>query len=826
VLADRKTALDGYELIHLLERQRVNFMQGTPATWRLLLEAGWQGADHLKINCGGEAITADLAEKLLHKGSELWNLYGPTETTVWSATRKIENKLDLTSIGGTTHNTQIYILAENLRPAPLGVFGELYIGGDGVSRGYNNNPALTAERFVPDPLGAKPGARLYQTGDLGRLLPRGVIDLLGRRDNQVKVSGFRIELGAIEAALIQHPSVREAVVIARQEGDGEKRLVAYLILDSELDRPSASDVRLYLLSNLPEFMVPSAYTVLESYPLLPSGKIDRKCLPSPDTLADQVLSIDSAYVGPRNEVEEKLAAVWLAILNLDNVGVDDNFFELGGTSILAIKITAALHREGIEVAVSDLFQYPTIARIAEHVRLRPKIHQGQVTGHVPLTPYQLWALIANSGRTSGRAFWLAAGVRLAPRAVEATINRLREHHDALRLKLSQHIPSLIHETNPATSQFIECDFRNSTQAREELDELVVRSLSNLDFECGPVMSVALIHLPEGDGLLISTLDIVVDDYSLTIFIGDLARLYSRLVTRESPALPLKTESFKVWAESCAGLADRRDPSWVQSQLQTWGQQSAQPPFAIDYLQGALSQAEGLLREDQTALLLGTANHAYNTEPAELLLAGLATATATLFGGGQIPVVMDEDARAYLIPGLDVSRTVGCLRSLFAIRLESGNSNDLSSIIVHAKEGVRRAREIAPNDVFGLLGGSRSTGTTSTPLIEFRFESSRPTAPDGWTVFELKPRTAAHDGIESSLGTLKVMADLWDDRLRIIVRYHRDCYPTPLVERLITECLNATHRIIAHCESKERPEPTPSDFTYKDLSIDAINNLFD
>jgi len=508
------------------------------------------------------------------------------------------------------------------------------------------------------------------------------------------------------------------------------------------------------------------------------------------------------------------------------IGIHDNFFELGGTSILAIKITAALHKQGIDIKVSDLFQYPTIARIAPYAnQLHRDTHQGEMTGRVPLTPHQLWALAANGGRTRGRAFWVTAGVRLAPRELEAAIIRLREHHDALRLKPSHEILSLVHETSSTTSHFGEIDFRGSAQARADLDELVARSLSSLDFQFGLMMSVTLVHLPEGDGLLISALDILFDDHSLTVLIADLTRLYSQHASREFPSLPPKTEPFKVWAEGCTGLVDG-DLSCIEPLLRDSGHAGTSSPLDHDNRQPPLSEAEGMLSEEQTRVLFGKANDAFNTDPADLVLAGLAMAVTTLFGGDQVSVVMDEDGRPYLFPQLDVSRTVGCFRNLYAVPLEPANSSDVSSAIIRAKEGVRRAREAAQNDVFGLLDRSVSAWSTSPLLIEFRFQTSRPAAPDGWSVFQLEAHTAVRNGMGKSSRRLKLTADVRDDRLRLTVKYRSDYHQQPLMQSLISESMAAICKIVEHCESKERPEPTPSDFTYKGLSIDAMNNLFD
>ena len=289
VLVSREVASDGARLSEQLANSGATVMQATPATWRLLLEAGWQGSRRLKILCGGEALDWKLANQLMKKCASLWNLYGPTETTIWSATYKVESESDSKSasdngpvaIGRPIANTQLYLLDRHLQPVPIGVPAELHIGGDGLARGYLNRPELTAEKFIPNPFSDELGARLYKTGDLVRCRTDGAIDFLGRNDYQVKIRGFRIELGEIEAVLGRHPSVRKAVVLAREDAPGEKRLVAYLIPNPE-QKPSVDALRNFLKEKLPAHMVPPFFVVMEKMPLTPNGKIDRKALPSPD----------------------------------------------------------------------------------------------------------------------------------------------------------------------------------------------------------------------------------------------------------------------------------------------------------------------------------------------------------------------------------------------------------------------------------------------------------------------------------------------------------------------------------------------------------------
>jgi amino acid adenylation domain-containing protein len=358
VIAGREVTGDGRRLARLVAESRATVMQATPATWRMLLDAGWEGSRRLKVLCGGEALPPDLAERLLPRCAELWNLFGPTETTIWSTLWQVRPGQPI-AIGRPIANTQAYVLDREMQPVPLGVPGELYLGGDGLARGYLNRPELTAARFVPDPFHPESGARLYRTGDQVRYRTDGNIEFLGRLDHQVKVRGFRIELGEIEAGLSRHPQVRDRVVVAREEGGANKRLVAYVVPGAG-PVPAADDLRAFLGKRLPPYMVPSAFVMLDTLPMTANGKVDRKALPAPPT------SPAAGYTAPRTPVEEKLAAIWAQALGVPRIGVHDDFFALGGHSLLGGRVFAEIERTfGKRLPLATLFQGGTVERLAK-----------------------------------------------------------------------------------------------------------------------------------------------------------------------------------------------------------------------------------------------------------------------------------------------------------------------------------------------------------------------------------------------------------------------------------------------------------------------------
>ncbi len=361
VIASSEDVIDGNGLRNLFSDRRITFMQATPATWRLLFEAGWQGSSGLKILCGGEAMPPELARELNACADSVWNVYGPTETTIWSTAYRVTGQEESTiPIGRPIANTSIYILDHHHNPVPVNIAGEIYIGGDGLSRGYLNRPELTAERFVLNPLLPNQTSRLYCTGDVGRFRSNGDIEYLGRVDSQVKLRGFRIELGEIEAVLTSHASLREAVVIVTGQGEQQK-LSAYVVATDAKAAPTAGELSRYLRTKLLEHMVPTAYWRVERFPLLPSGKVNRGVLPATAAIA---LKEEAELVAPRNEIETQLADIWKDLLHVETVGIEQNFFELGGHSLLALQVMARIRRAlDVELPVRSIFEAPTIAAL-------------------------------------------------------------------------------------------------------------------------------------------------------------------------------------------------------------------------------------------------------------------------------------------------------------------------------------------------------------------------------------------------------------------------------------------------------------------------------
>jgi acyl-coenzyme A synthetase/AMP-(fatty) acid ligase len=391
VVASRKVVGDGRRLGELMDSCGATVLQATPATLRMLLESGWPGRKAMKILCGGEALAPDLATELIGRCRSLWNMYGPTETTIWSTLAQVQVTQGPITIGRPIANTQVYLLDRYGQPVPVGVAGELHIGGVGVARAYLNREELTREKFVADSFCAQAGARMYRTGDLAKYRPDGQIEWLGRIDHQVKIRGFRVELGEIESILTEHAAVREVVVVVREDLPAGKRLVAYFTA-RDGQSVDVSELRERLRGKVPDYMVPSAFVTLDKLPLTPNGKVDRKALPSD---AGRKVDAGLGWAPPEDEAEQSIARVWAEVLGVERVARDSNFFDLGGHSLLLISARRRLEDIfGREVPVVELFRHSTVRSLAKYLtgtevesagwsdgRTRPRAEKGLMQRH-------------------------------------------------------------------------------------------------------------------------------------------------------------------------------------------------------------------------------------------------------------------------------------------------------------------------------------------------------------------------------------------------------------------------------------------------------------
>lgn len=588
VLASRATATDGKQLSDLLHCSGATLMQATPATWRMLLASGWQGQQNLNILCGGEALSSDLAQLLLERGATVWNLYGPTETTIWSTVYQLERgdrSPSTIPIGQPIANTQIYLLDRQGRPVPVGVPGELHIGGAGLARGYLNRPELTAEKFVMHPT----WGRLYQTGDLAQYRPDGTIESLGRVDHQVKLRGFRIELGEIEATLSQYPTVREAVVVAREDQPGDKRLVAYFVPHGEAHIPPHK-LREFLQRSLPDYMIPSAFVSIEQLPLTPNGKVNRNALPAPDLESVTV----SANSTPSNPIEEMLATIWGTVLGIDRVGIRDHFFELGGHSLLATQVISQIRQVfQIELPLRRLFELPTIAQLSQAIATAaqagsdPPPIQRRTTEAVPLSFAQqrMWFLAQLEPENPFYNLPIAVSLQgtLNLRALQQTLSEILRRHEVLRTQIATQEGQAIAIIMPCpTLQMSPIDLSTLTEEKREAEVrqwIAIEAQRPFDLSRDPPLRVNLLHLSEHHYILLLTLHhIAADGWSFGVLTHEVMMLYAAFCDgcpSPLPDLPIQYGDFAVWQRQWL------QEDVLQVQMEYWYQQLQDAPVVLE-----------------------------------------------------------------------------------------------------------------------------------------------------------------------------------------------------------------------------------------------------
>ena len=535
----------------------------------------------LVVIAGERALPEHVSKwiKLAGQSIRLLNTYGLTETTIVATMCTLDKSVEddpaawrEVPIGHPIPNTQTYVLSRQLNPVAIGISGELCVGGTCLARGYSNRPDLTAMRFVPDLFGVEPGPRLYRTGDLVRYRTDGMIEYLDRIDHQVKVRGFRIELGEIETVLSQHPAAQETVVVVREDVPGEKRLVAYLVTEGTT-KPSISELRSFLAGKIPDYMVPTAFVMLESLPLSPNGKVDRRALPAPNQNRPE---LDRALVVPRTPVEETLARIWTQVLRVDRVGVHDNFFELGGDSILVIQIIARASQAGLRVTPKQIFENPTIAALTGVIDVTPQIaaEPSEVTGPVPLTPIQQWFFEQDLREYHhwNQTALLRMPQALHPALVEKGLQHLLMHHDALRLRFVRQgaIWQQAHRDvdNSISFRFVDLSALSGAQHRSVIEAEANRLHASLDLEKGPLVQVAYFDLgPDDPARLLWVIHhLIVDGVSSRILLEDFQTAVTQMSGGKAIQLSRKTTAFKQWAENLHSLA--RDDK-LNTQLQYW-----------------------------------------------------------------------------------------------------------------------------------------------------------------------------------------------------------------------------------------------------------------
>ena len=717
-------------------------------------------------------------------------------------------------IGRPISNTRIYILDGHGEPVPIGAAGEIYIGGAGVARGYLNRPELTAERFVADPFAEAPDARMYKTGDLGRYLPDGTIEFLGRNDFQVKIRGFRIELGEIEARLAQHPAVREAVALAREDG-GDKRLVAYYTVAPDAEAAGAEALRRHLSATLPDYMLPAAYVRLDALPLTANGKLDRKALPAPDGAAYAA----RGYEAPASEIETRLARIWAEVLGLERVGRHDNFFELGGHSLLAVRVISRLRQAlGVEVALAELFARPVLAEFAKAVRegarsTLPPIMAARRDEPLPLSFAQqrLWFLAQMEGVS--QAYHIPLGLRLTGEldggALRGALARLVARHEALRTTFDhvdgQPVQRIAAEDSGFDLQ--EHDLRQHSDAEGELQRLAMEEANAaFDLQAGPLIRGRLIRLDDREHVLLITLHhIVSDGWSMGVLsreLGALYRAYSQGQADPLPGLALQYPDYAVWQRRwLAGEV-------LQAQSDYWRRTLAGAPAVLELptdrrrpvQQDHAGAFVALELDDELTAGLKALSRRHGTTLFMTLLAGWAALLGRLSGQDDVvigtPVANRSRAEVEPLIGffvnslalrLDLSGgpTVGeLLQRVKARALEAQQHQDLP--FEQVVEIVRPPRSLAHTPVFQVMFAWQNAGESDLELPGLRVAPVR--VPCSFAKFDLTLSLAEVGG--RIAGGLEYATALFD---RATIERHAG-YLRRLLEAMVADDARAVDRL--------------------------------
>ncbi|HEY1598197.1 MAG TPA: amino acid adenylation domain-containing protein [Pirellulales bacterium] len=837
--------LSGRVLLDWSREQGVNILHLPVPVWSSLVDelaiSGRAPARHLKtVLAGGDILPAEqLRRWRTAVGTSIRFLfaYGVTEATITSTIFDGTGEMPATStsvlpIGRAIANTRLYVLDEFRQPVPVGVAGELYIGGAGVARGYLRRAELTAERFLADPFATRRGARMYRSGDLVRYLPDGNLEFLGRIDRQVKVRGHRIEPAEIEAALQLHEQVREAIVVAHGAGES-KRLAAYVgcAAGSAL---SDQDLRAFLAARLPAPMLPAAIIVMDRLPRLTCAKVDVSALPTPNW---QRTEGQAVFLEPRDRIESTLAQIWQEILGLECVGVHDNFFELGGDSIRSIQVIARAGAAGLQITPKQFFQNQTIAQLACVAVSAPAkcAPQGPVVGPAALLPIQheFFALASDDYSFNNQAIMLSVKGSVRSESIDRAVRMLLVHHDALRARFTRSAEGAWQqdiappEDRPVLSR-VDLAGTPDDDVFQEIESIAARAQRTLDLERGPVVQCVYFDLgPQRPARLLLVIHhLVVDAVSWRILLFDLNSLCQQIEADTDPVLAPKTTSLAEWSRRLVELADSEEmrkvlPSWLSDAQPCV--QIPREPSGEDNVYATLATVARQLDVETTRQLLSEAPNAYRARPHELLVTALAGTIARFVGKDAVRLNLEGHGREVLFDDVDLSRTVGWFTSLYPITLRLPAHARVGERVRAVKEQLRAVRNGGLD--YGMLRWLPSDpvvrdrmATAPSSEVCFNYLGQFDNALQGEALF-----AAAMESTGSSVSPCTARRHLWeiivyvsDGQLHLEWHYSRALHRAETIEQLATDYLGELQVLVATSNSAEASALAPTDFPLADV----------
>lgn len=787
----------------------------------------------------GEAVNEKVAWTWADRFN-MFNAYGPTEATVCATVGRIEVGKTIT-IGNALSNVVVQVLDSNGKPQPVGIAGELYIGGVGLAKGYLNKAEQTAGQFV-----VHSGSRLYKTGDLVKWLPDSegqpsVLEFIGRIDSQVKIRGFRIELGEITAALVKDPNVNNAAVIVKED-DGDKRLVAYLEINKDLSRNQSEGelinaIKQGLRSILPDYMLPSAFMVLDVLPLTSNGKVDYKALPQVDISAQ----IKDDYVAPRNATEKTLCQIWQELLRVENVGIDDNFFALGGDSILSIQAAARANRANIVIKNKQFFDYPTIRELATIADTAPlaTMSQDAVSGDMPLLPIQHWFFAAPTANYNhyNQSVLLTAPANISATILEQIAASLLNRHDALRLRFSrsevgrdQWQASFAEHNDKMVREIVSIEYGVALGA--DISERAQHYQRSLDIQNGQLFKLAYFD-QEGSGLMARLLivahHLIIDGVSWRVLLEDIETAFEQISKGEDIQLAPKTVSVQQWSNA---LVEHCNSATFVAGMQYWLNSLALPAatLAVDrevtkpQSQTGSKRVTFALDQQQTHDLLRESTNAYQTRINELLLSAIYLGFQQVSGENSVRVIMEGHGREGLPCELDLTQTLGWFTNLYPLTL-SANTTDVATVIMFTKEQCRAVPD-------GGLGYGMLRYLVKDPVVAafdesecllFNYLGQFDQTINDNSLFQIAPEFVGDEAAADRIRPYKLALNgmVSGGKLSFTLDYSPSQYDEVTIITLVDAIKGALLQVIAHCVGKEKTIYTPSDFPLATVTSELL-----
>jgi amino acid adenylation domain-containing protein/non-ribosomal peptide synthase protein (TIGR01720 family) len=812
-------AENALQLPELSAAHSVTLINTVPSAIRELLRSNSIPSSVRVVNLAGEALPLSLVHQLYEQTyvDAVYNLYGPSEDTTYSTIAHLPKTIAQTPpIGRPISNTQAYVLDAHLQPVPMGVIGELYLGGEGLARCYWNRPDLSAEKFVPNPFSS--GKRLYKTGDRARYLPTGELEFLGRIDHQIKLRGFRIELGEVEFAIEQHPEIETAIAILNDQ------LVAYFTANRAI---SSTELRQFLAAKLPAYMLPSSFVFLEKMPLTPNGKVDRAALPSSERI--QL----TQYTAPRTAEERQLVEIWQQVLGRQPIGIDDNFFELGGDSILAIQAISKANQAGLSLTPRQVFQAQTIAELAilAGTGSTISIEQEVITGVVPLTPIQHWFFAQNFSEPHhwNQSVLLHVKVPLNLVALKEAIQALLVHHDNLRsqFELTSEGWQQFQVSPNLAAPVVQVDISDlDGSEREHTISAVANSLqSSLVLGSAPLMRVAYFSAENQGRLLIILHHLIIDGVSWRILLEDLQTAYYQVSQLQSIQLPAKTTSLKSWMQQLeANLLETDKTYWMSEVWQSIKPIPVDDPHGRNTIadMGSMTIA---LSHTETQSLLSETFAAYHTQINDLLLTALAYAFQEWTNEPQLLIELEGHGREESrFESVDLSRTIGWFTSLFLVLLDLSATDSFSSAIRQIKEQLRQASERGMN--YGELKYLRQEDISIQPQVRFNYLGQVDTVltESDWFSFTMESSGYARSPNSDRAISIEINSIIQNGQLRLNWTYSKAQYAETTIKQLTESYLDVLRSLIQHCLTQTVESFTPSDFPQMDFSQAELDDL--